>query len=60
MAASLQGCLQSLIIAFVAGIAAPLFSVSAATLALGALLFALIGLALWLAYLAMPAMEVQP
>lgn len=60
MAASLQACLQSLITAFVAAIAAPLFSGSAAQLALGAILFALAGLVLWLAYLAMTRGEVQP
>lgn len=60
MAASLQSCLQSLIIAFVAALASPLFSGSAAMLAFGAMLFALAGLVLWLAYLAMPQMEVQP
>jgi DHA1 family bicyclomycin/chloramphenicol resistance-like MFS transporter len=60
MAASLQSCLQSLIIAFVAAIAVPLFSGSAAQLALGAILFALAGLVLWLAYLALPKVEVQP
>jgi MFS transporter, DHA1 family, multidrug resistance protein len=60
MAASLQSCLQSLIIAFVAAIAVPLFSGSAAQLALGALLFALAGLVLWWAYLALPKVEVQP
>jgi len=59
MAASLQSCLQSLIIAFVAAIAVPLFSGSAALLALGAILFALSGLGLWLAYLALPKIEAQ-
>lgn len=60
MAASLQGCLQSLIIAFVAAIAAPLFSTSAPSLALGSLLLAVTGLALWLAYLRLPRIEVHP
>lgn len=59
MAASLQACLQSLITAFVAAIAAPLFSGSAAQLALGGLLFSLAGLALWLVYLALPKVELQ-
>lgn len=60
MAASLQACLQSLIIAFVAAIAAPLFAGTAAQLALGALLFALAGLLLWLVFLSLPKVEVQP
>jgi len=60
MAASLQSCMQSLIIAFVAAIAAPLFSGSAAMLALGAILFAGVGLVLWLAYVTLPKLEVQP
>jgi DHA1 family bicyclomycin/chloramphenicol resistance-like MFS transporter len=60
MASSLQACLQSLIIAFVAAIAAPLFSGSAPLLALGGLLFALAGLLFWLAYLALHRIEVQP
>jgi len=58
MAASLQACLQSLIIAFVAAVAAPLFAASAAFLALGSLLIALAGLALWLVYLRLPKVEV--
>lgn len=60
MASSLQSCLQSLIIAFVAAIAAPLFSTSAPFLALGSLLLALTGLALWLVYLKLPKPEVEP
>lgn len=60
MAASLQACLQSLITAFVAAITAPLFSGSAAQLALGAMCFAVAGLVLWLVYLAMPRIEVEP
>ncbi len=60
MAASLQSCLQSLITAFIAAIAAPLFSGTAATLALGAILFTLAGLILWLAYITLPKVEVQP
>lgn len=60
MAASLQSCLQSLIIAFVAAIAAPLFSTSAAFLAFGSLLLALAGLVLWMVYLSLPRVEVQP
>jgi len=59
MAASLQSCLQSLIIAFVAAIGAPLFSGSAPLLALGGILFALTGLILWLVYLALPKVEEQ-
>ncbi len=51
MAASLQGCVQSMVAGFVAAIASPLFSTSAATLAFGALLFALAALGLWLVYL---------
>lgn len=60
MAASLQSCVQSLIIAFVAAIAAPLFSSSAAFLAFGSLLLALCGLLLWLAYLRLPRIGVEP
>jgi DHA1 family bicyclomycin/chloramphenicol resistance-like MFS transporter len=51
MAASLQGCVQSMTSGFVAAIASPLFSTSAATMALGGLLFAVAALVLWLAYL---------
>jgi DHA1 family bicyclomycin/chloramphenicol resistance-like MFS transporter len=51
MAASLQGCVQSMVAGFVAAIASPLFSASAATMAFGALLFAIAALLLWLGYL---------
>ena len=51
MAASLQGCVQSMGAGFVAAIASPLFSATAATMAFGGLLFALAALMLWLAYL---------
>ena len=51
MAASLQSCVQSMVAGFVAAIASPLFSTSAATMAFGALLFALAALGLWLVYL---------
>jgi len=54
MAASLQGCLQSMVTAFVAAIASPLFAGSAASLAFGALLFLLAGFALWLVFLSLP------
>lgn len=54
MAASLQSCVQSMVVAFVAAIASPLFSASAALLALGAILFAMAALAVWLGYLALP------
>ena len=48
MAASLQAAFQSGIIALVAALAVPVFSVSAPMLALGALLFVTSGLILWL------------
>ena len=51
MAASLQSCVQSLVAGFVAAIASPLFAASAATMALGGILFVLAALGLWLAYL---------
>lgn len=51
MAASLQGCVQSMVSGFVAAIASPLFSGSAAMLALGGILFAIAGLVSWLVYL---------
>ncbi len=51
MAASLQSCVQSMVAGFVAAIASPLFSATAATMAFGGLLFALAALMLWLAYL---------
>ena len=54
MAASLQGCVQSMTAGFVAAIASPLFSGSAAMLAFGAILFAIAAFALWLGYLALP------
>ena len=59
MAASLQGCVQSLVAGFVAAIASPLFSASAITMALGGLLFAVAALVLWLGYLAVPRALVQ-
>jgi DHA1 family bicyclomycin/chloramphenicol resistance-like MFS transporter len=59
MAASLQGCVQSLVSGFVAAIASPMFSGSASMLAFGAILFAIAGLVSWLIYLTMPKMEVQ-
>lgn len=51
MAASLQSCVQSMVAGFVAAIASPLFSASAATMAFGGLLFALGALVLWRVYL---------
>lgn len=51
MAASLQSCVQSMVAGFVAAIASPLFAASAATMALGGLLFAVAALILWLGYL---------
>jgi DHA1 family bicyclomycin/chloramphenicol resistance-like MFS transporter len=51
MAASLQSCVQSMVAGFVAAIASPLFSASAATMAFGGLLFALGAWVLWLVYL---------
>ena len=51
MAASLQSSVQSMVAGFVAAIASPLFSTSAATMAFGALLFALAALGLWLVYI---------
>ena len=53
MAASLQSCVQSMVAAFVAAIASPLFAASAATMAFGGLLFAGASLALWLTYVRM-------
>jgi len=47
---------QSMVAGFVAAIASPLFSVSAAMLALGGILFAIAALVLWLAYIALPAL----
>ena len=58
MAASLHACVQSMAAGFVAAIASPLFSASAAMLAFGAILFALAALVLWLAYLMLPQTEV--
>ena len=58
MAASLQSFVQSMGAGFVAAIASPLFSGSAAMLAFGAILFAMAALILWLAYLALPGTEV--
>ena len=58
MAASLQSCVQSMVAAFVAAIASPLFSGSASTLAFGAMLFAVGALMLWLGYLALPRARV--
>ena len=58
MAASLQACVQSMAAGFVAAIASPLFSASAAMLAFGAILFAIAALVLWLAYLMLPQTEV--
>ena len=60
MAASLQSCVQSMVAGFVAAIASPLFSASAATMALGGLLFAFAALALWVAYLWLLRTQVQP
>lgn len=60
MAASLQSCVQSMVAGFVAAIASPLFSTSAATMAFGALLFAIAALLLWLAYLALLTLKAQP
>lgn len=60
MAASLQSCVQSLVSGFVAAIASPLFSATAATMAFGGLLFALAALLLWLAYLSLMRHQVQP
>jgi DHA1 family bicyclomycin/chloramphenicol resistance-like MFS transporter len=51
MAASLQSCMQSMVAGFVASIASPLFSASAATMAFGGILFAIAALGSWLAYL---------
>ena len=51
MAASLQSCVQSMVAGFVAAIASPLFSASAAAMALGGLLFAIVALVLWVMYL---------
>jgi DHA1 family bicyclomycin/chloramphenicol resistance-like MFS transporter len=59
MAASLQACVQSMVAGFVAAIASPLFSATAASMALGGLLFAMAALLLWLGYLAMPRPQVQ-
>jgi len=53
MAASLQGCVQSMTSGFVAAIASPLFSASATTMAFGGLLFVIAALGLWLGYLAL-------
>ncbi len=53
MAASLQSCVQSMVAAFVAAIASPLFAASAAALAFGGLLFALAAMVLWLTYVRM-------
>lgn len=60
MAASLQSCVQSLVAGFVAAIASPLFSTSAATMAFGGMLFALGSLAFWLMYLALPRVKEVP
>ncbi len=59
MAASLQSCVQSMVAGFVAAIASPLFSATAATMAFGGLLFALAALMLWLAYLSLLRNQVQ-
>ncbi|MEQ1772675.1 MAG: multidrug effflux MFS transporter [Burkholderiales bacterium] len=55
MAASLQSCVQSMVAGFVAAIASPLFSGSAAMLAFGAILFVIVALGFWLAYLSLKA-----
>lgn len=60
MAASLQSCVQSMVAGFVAAIASPLFSASAATMAFGAILFAIAALLLWLAYLTLQTPKAQP
>jgi len=58
MAASLQSFVQSLTCGLVAGIASPLFSVSAATLATGAMAFLVAGFVLWMMHTVLRPREV--
>ena len=60
MAASLQACVQSMVVGFVAAIASPLFATSAAMMAVGGLLFALAAMLLWIGYLGLPKMPQTP
>ena len=59
MAASLQGCVQSMSAAFVAAVAAPLCSASAASMAFGGLIFPVLALLLWMIYQALPDLKGQ-